>query len=186
LWHKLCHYIKAITPRLAFFQSGAKAEACRAIGYLERSNHNDKTRQELPMEVHNAVTPTAEQIEGFLAPDATGPIYMLNLLKFKAHAEYEDGRETSLSGREAYALYAAEVAKVITQVGGKLTFAADVARLMLGEVEELWDQVGIAMYPSRAAMFQMIQLPKYAEISVHRTAGLAGQLNIETVAPPAG
>jgi uncharacterized protein (DUF1330 family) len=109
----------------------------------------------------------------------------LNLLKFKQHAEYEDGRETSLSGREAYALYAAEVAKVITQVGGKLTFAADVARLMLGEVEELWDQVGIAMYPSRAAMFQMIQLPKYAEISVHRTAGLAGQLNIETVAPPA-
>ena len=138
------------------------------------------------MEVHNAVTPTAEQIEGFLAPDATGPIYMLNLLKFKAHAEYEDGRETSLSGQEAYALYAAEVAKVITQVGGKLTFGANVARLMLGEVEELWDQVAIAMYPSRAAMFQMIQLPKYAEISVHRTAGLAGQLNIETVAPPAG
>ena len=87
------------------------------------------------MEVHNAVTPTAEQIEGFLAPDAAGPIYMLNLLKFKAHAEYEDGRETSLSGREAYMLYATEVAKVITQVGGKLTFGADVKRLMLGEVE---------------------------------------------------
>jgi hypothetical protein len=26
----------------------------------------------------------------------------------------------------------------------------------------------------------MIQLPEYAEISAHRTAGLAGQLNIET------
>ena len=135
------------------------------------------------MEVHNAVTPTAEQIEGFLAPDAAGPIYMVNLLKFKAHAEYEDGRETSLSGREAYMLYATEVAKVITKVGGKLTFGGDVKRLMLGEVEELWDQVAIAMYPSRAAMFEMIQLPAYAEISVHRTAGLAGQLNIETVAP---
>ena len=135
------------------------------------------------MQVHNAVTPTVEQIEGFLAPDAAGPIYMLNLLKFKAHAEYEDGRETSLSGREAYMLYATEVAKVITQVGGKLTFGAEVKRLMLGEVEELWDQVAIAMYPSRAAMFEMIQLPAYAEISVHRTAGLAGQLNIETAAP---
>ena len=135
------------------------------------------------MEVHNAVTPSAEQIEGFLAPDAAGPIYMLNLLKFKAHAEYEDGRETSLSGREAYMLYATEVAMVITQVGGKLTFGGDVKRLLLGEVEELWDQVAIAMYPSRAAMFEMIQLPAYAEISVHRTAGLAGQLNIETVAP---
>ena len=135
------------------------------------------------MVVHNAVTPSAEQIEGFLAPDAAGPIYMVNLLKFKAHAEYEDGRETSLSGREAYMLYATEVAMVITQVGGKLTFGGDVKRLLLGEVEELWDQVAIAMYPSRAAMFEMIQLPAYAEISVHRTAGLAGQLNIETVAP---
>ena len=135
------------------------------------------------MEVHNAVTPTAEQIEGSLAPDASGPIYMLNLLKFKEHAEYEDGRETSLSGREAYTLYATEVAKVITQVGGKLTFGADVARLMLGEVEELWDQVAIAMYPSRTAMFEIIQLSEYADMSVHRTAGLQGQLNIETVAP---
>ena len=137
------------------------------------------------MEVHNAVTPTAEQIEEFLAPDAAGPIFMVNLLKFKERAEYEDGRETPLSGREAYALYAAEVAKVITEVGGKLIFGANVERLMLGEVEELWDQVAIAMYPSRAAMFEMIQLPEYAAISVHRTAGLAGQLNIETVAPAA-
>ena len=137
------------------------------------------------MEVHNAVTPTAEQIEGFLAPDAAGPIFMVNLLKFKERAEYEDGRETPLSGREAYALYATEVAKVITEVGGKLIFGANVERLMLGEVEELWDQVAVAMYPSRAAMFEMIQLPEYAAISVHRTAGLAGQLNIETVAPAA-
>ena len=135
------------------------------------------------MQVHNAVTPTEEQIEGFFAPDAAGPIQMLNLLKFKAHAEYEDGRETSLSGREAYMLSATQVAKVIAQVGGKLTFGAEVKRLMLGEVEELWDQVAIAMYPSRAAMFEMSQLPEYAEISVHRNAGLAGQLNIETVAP---
>ena len=108
------------------------------------------------MEVHNAVTPTAEQIEGFIAPDAAGPIFMVNLLKFKERAEYEDDRETPLSGREAYALYAAEVAKVITQVGGKLIFGANVERLMLGEVEELWDQVAIAMYPTRAAMFEMI------------------------------
>ena len=57
------------------------------------------------MEVHNAVMPTAAQIEGFPAPDATGPIFMVNVLKFKADAEYEDGRETPLSGREAYALH---------------------------------------------------------------------------------
>jgi hypothetical protein len=73
------------------------------------------------------------------------------------------------------------VAKLLPKVGGSLEFGADVERLMLGDVEELWDQIAIAMYPSRAAMLEMIQMPEYGEISVHRTAGLAGQLNIETV-----
>ena len=32
---------------------------------------------------------------------------------------------------------------------------------MLGEVEDLWDQVAIAMYPSRKAMLEMISDPDY-------------------------
>ena len=51
---------------------------------------------------------------------------------------------------------------------------------MLSEVEELWDDVAIAMYPSRAAMLEMVSSPEYQAIAVHREAGLAGQLNIET------
>ena len=62
-------------------------------------------------------------------------------------------------------------------------FSAEVDRLMLGEVEELWDTVAIAMYPSRKAMLEMMSSPEYQEIAVHRSAGLAGQLNIETVEP---
>ena len=38
------------------------------------------------------------------------------------------------------------------------------------------------MYPSRAAMLEMISSPEYQAILVHREAGLAGQLNIETTA----
>jgi uncharacterized protein (DUF1330 family) len=133
------------------------------------------------MEVHNAVSPTEAQIKEFFEPAAKAPIYMINLLKFHEHATYEDGRETALSGREAYALYVNAVATLIQQVGGQIGFSGQISRLMLGEVESLWDEVAIAMYPSRAAMMEMIQLPEYTEISVHRTAGLAGQLNIETV-----
>ena len=51
---------------------------------------------------------------------------------------------------------------------------------MLGEAEELWDKVAIAMYPSRAAMLEMMSSPEMQEIGAHRAAGLAGQLNIET------
>ena len=36
------------------------------------------------------------------------------------------------------------------------------------------------MYPTRRAMFDMARSDGMREISMHRTAGLAGQLNIET------
>jgi len=133
------------------------------------------------VKVENAVVPNADQLAGFAEPGGEGPIYMVNLLKYRDKAAYDDGRDTDLTGQQAYGLYSAEVAKLILEVGGELKFGASVERLMLGEVEELWDTVAIAMYPSRAAMLEMMQKPRYQEIAVHRTAGLAGQLNIETV-----
>ena len=53
-------------------------------------------------------------------------------------------------------------------------------RLALGEIEELWDVVGLAVWPSRQVMLEVMQSKEFREIGVHRTAGLAGQLNIET------
>ena len=132
------------------------------------------------MQVKNSVYPNAEQLQGFAEPGPDGPIYMVNLLKFKDQAEYADGRETDLSGQQAYALYAEGVSKLLRKHGGAPCFSAPVDRLMLGEVEELWDSVAIAMYPSRAAMLAMMQDPEMAQIGQHREAGLAGQLNIET------
>ena len=132
------------------------------------------------MKVENSVIPTQEQMAGFMSPGPDGPISMVNLLKFKEKAVYKDGRETELTGQEAYALYSRGVMKTLATVGGKLVFSGDVSRLMLGEVEDLWDTVAIAQYPSRAEMLEMMQLPEYQEIAAHRTAGLAGQLNIET------
>ena len=135
------------------------------------------------MEVINQVTPNKEQMQGFLAPGHDRPIYMLNLLKFKDRAEYEDGRDTDLTGEEAYSIYGREVVRLLASVGAAPIFGAQVERLMLGEVEDLWDSAAIAMYPSRAAMLEMISTPEYQEISVHRSAGLAGQLNIELINP---
>ena len=132
------------------------------------------------MKYENAVLPNEEQIKGFFEPGPEGPIYMVNLLKFKVKAEYEDGRKTDLTGRQAYDLYAVRVAELLKEFGGGGIFAADVERLILGEVEELWEEVAIAMYPSRQAMLDMMQSTVMQEISAHRAAGLAGQLNIET------
>ena len=135
------------------------------------------------MNVENAVTPTPEQIQELAEEGHDRPIYMVNLLKFKQKAEYADGRETSLTGQEAYGLYGAEVVAHLAKVGGKPVIAGQVTGLRLGEVEELWDAVAIAMYPSRKAMLAMIMDREYQKSEQHRTAGLAGQLNIEMVLP---
>ena len=73
------------------------------------------------MEFNNSVHPTKEQMEGFLEGDTDTPIAMVNLLKFKKKAEYEDGRDTQMSGKEAYQIYAIEVQEHLKKVGAKLT-----------------------------------------------------------------
>jgi hypothetical protein len=134
--------------------------------------------------VENSVYPNDVQIAAFAEPGPDGPIYMVNLLKFKDLAKYDDGRETTLSGREAYQIYANAVTGLLGEFGGALQFHSQVSHLTIGEVEDLWDDVAIAMYPNRAAMMAMGISDRMQEIGVHRAAGLKGQLNIETFQPP--
>jgi hypothetical protein len=136
------------------------------------------------MNVENKLDPSGEQIQELLQPGPEGPIYMVNLLKFKDRAEYADGRATDLSGRDAYTIYGRAVAELLPKFGGAAVFVADVTFLTLGATDELWDEVAIASYPNRAALVAMSTSDEWREISVHREAGLAGQLNIETVAQP--
>ena len=63
---------------------------------------------------------------------------------------------------------------------GEIVFSAVLKGMVVGEVEELWDWVVIAEYPSRKAMLEMVMDSEYQKSEEHRSAGLAGQLNIET------
>ena len=133
------------------------------------------------MKIVNEVIPTdPERLAQFFEPGPDGPIYMVNLLKFKDTAEYEDGRDTDLTGAAAYARYGAAVIPLLAEHGGRIVFSGAISWLMLGQADDMWDQVAVAEYPNRAALVAMTTSPAYAEIAVHRTAGLAGQLNIET------
>jgi len=134
------------------------------------------------MEVINEVRPSdPAHIQKMIAPGPPGPVFMVNLLKFKDKAEYEDGRETELTGREAYAIYGKAVADILPKFGGRFFFAGDVTFLALGQVEDLWDEVAIAVYPERPAMVKMSMSEEWQAAGIHRAAGLAGQLNLETV-----
>ncbi len=132
------------------------------------------------MQVINAVIPPMEQAMTFFGGAEDGPFVMVNLLKFKPKAEYEDGSDAHLTGAEAYARYGDEVRKLVEGLGGKVRYGGQVTGLMIGEVEELWDMVALAEYPSLAAFRQMALSPQMHAIEHHRKAGLAGQLNIKT------
>lgn len=132
------------------------------------------------MKVINTVLPTQAQFQDFFGHPEDGPFVMVNLLKFKEKAEYDDGSDAHLSGREAYARYGAVVTGLIEALGGRIRYTGAVTGLLLGEVEDLWDAVALAEYPSLAAFQAMAVSPEMHAIERHRKAGLAGQLNIRT------
>ena len=121
--------------------------------------------------------------EFFNALDPEAPLVMINLLKFKEKAKYPDERETQLSGAEAYKIYGEAVEKLIEGLGGKLLHAGRVTGILMGEIDELWDTVGIVEYPTPGAFRGMLESEEYKQAHLHREAGLSGQLNIATTSP---
>ena len=115
--------------------------------------------------------------------DPNAPLVMINLLKFKEKAEYPDGRQSTLSGGEAYNIYGEAVVKMIESRGGIMVHSGRVTGILTGKVEALWDAVGIVEYPSPSAFRDMLDSDEYQQAHIHREAGLAGQLNISTSSP---
>jgi uncharacterized protein (DUF1330 family) len=133
------------------------------------------------MIVENRLYPDRQQREELAQPGPDGPIVMVNLLKYRERAQYPDGRDAELSGRAAYERYGRLFLPLLHGIGGRLLFSGNVNGLAVGAVDELWDEVALAEYPSRTVFLQLTSTAEYAEIAVHRQAGLEGQLNIETV-----
>lgn len=131
-----------------------------------------------------AIAPRPEQLEQ-LAKNVPkdGALLMLNLLKFKEKAEYADGRDSELTGEQAYALYGQGVGPLILKHGGRPVFASKCGTLVIGDGELAWDAVAIVEYPSLEAFGAMTSSEAYQEIHVHRDAGLAHQLLVHCYTP---
>jgi uncharacterized protein (DUF1330 family) len=119
-----------------------------------------------------SIEPTPEQmaqLAGAAAEDS-GPIVMLNLLRFKAQA---DGIDEGVSGVEAYGRYGEAAQRFLSGVGGKVLFAGAARHSVIGPVEGEWDLVILVRYPSRSAFLAMITDAEYLAIHAHRDAALA-------------
>jgi len=126
-----------------------------------------------------ATQTTPEQLGAFVnrAP-ANGPLTMLNLLKFRPRAAYADGRETALTGADAYGIYGTGVTRMIYRLGGKMVFAGAANAQLIGDDDLPWDMVIIMEYPSLQAFLNMIASDEYQALQVHREAGLEHQVLI--------
>ncbi len=100
-------------------------------------------------------------------PD-TGPVVMINLLRFRAASTDGDG-----SGWEAYQRYSRMVSPQIRAVGGTTLWAGNAEGAAYGDLEDRpWDFVVLVRYPSRGAFLTMVTSAAYAMANVHRDNGV--------------
>ena len=116
------------------------------------------------------IDPTREQFGAMMKLPDDGPIHMLNLLKLRVRAAYEDGREAT--GAEAYRAYGKESGPIFQRVGGKIIWSGDPKIVLIGPEEESWDLAFIAAYPNATAFGEMVKDPDYQKVVKHRQAAV--------------
>jgi hypothetical protein len=108
-------------------------------------------------------------------PDEDGPVWMVNLMKYREVADYSDGRDSAISGREADDLYTPR--ESLAAIGAEIVFGGEVDQQLLGDAP-IWDRVGVVKYPTRRSFIEMQSRPDFQRQHVHKDAGMAGTIVI--------
>ncbi len=103
-----------------------------------------------------------------MEPAEDSYVWMINLMKYKARALYEDGTDGGRSGMEADDEYAP--VDVLGELGAAVAFMGTVERQVEGTPD--WDRVAIVRYPNRMSFMTMEQREDFQEKHVHKEAGM--------------
>jgi hypothetical protein len=123
-----------------------------------------------------------EQLQRMIDAPTEGPFFMFNLIKYRERAQYADGRETDLTGREADALYSPF--DFLQAIDARLAFVADVDTQIDGD-ETVWDTVAVVEYPCPLAFMAMVAHPEFQARAVHKDAGVEKTIVMVTrLSPP--
>ncbi len=128
-----------------------------------------------------AIYPTAEQLQELMKGPQDQPVVMLNLLRFKPHADASHEGDTGL---EAYNRYGTEMRKFVESKGARVIWAGRADSQVIGEGGEEFHVVALVEYPSRKAFAEITQDPFVTEIGKHRAAGLEMQCLIAMTEAP--
>lgn len=105
-----------------------------------------------------------------LIANPTERFYMVNLIKYRERAEYADGRETDLTGREANALY--DPLPFILAMGGRIVYNSAVDQQIDGGDDVVWEDVAVVEYPCPIGFLAMVTSPEFEETRIHKDAGV--------------
>jgi len=105
----------------------------------------------------------------FARDEPGGPMWALNLMKYRERAEYADGRESSISGMAADDVYAPH--EHLRKVGSRLIMMAPVVHQLVGD-GHAWDRIAIAQYRDRMAMIEMSSNDDFKKDEDHKEAGM--------------
>ena len=104
----------------------------------------------------------------FARDEPGGPMWALNLMKYRDQAQYVDGRESGLSGAEADEVYAPH--EHLAAVGSRIILVAPVLHHLIGD-EWRWDSIAIAQYRNRMALIEMNSSKEFEKSHDHKEAG---------------
>ena len=116
-----------------------------------------------------------------MPPEDDGPVWMVNLMKYRDVADYADGRESTISGRDADDAYSP--LDSLAAVGARPVFFGNVDQQLLGD-EPKWDRIGVVKYPTRKSFIDMQSLPSFQKSHHHKDAGMETTIVIGTQPMP--
>ncbi len=132
---------------------------------------------------YGTVDHDAFEMLGSFPPEDDGPVWMVNLMRYRDRADYVDGRDTDLTGREADDLYAP--LDTLADLGAEVVLFGEVEDQLLGDGPR-WDRVAVVKYPTRRSFVEMQTRPDFQEHHAHKDAGMEATFIIagQPFAPP--
>ena len=120
--------------------------------------------------------PTQQSGRAFFTRGITGKVVMLNLLRFRATADYSSTPELAcaepISGEAAYRLYMQHTLPHLERSGGRLLFYGRGGQFLVGPDDERWDAAMLVEQSSAAAFLAFASNADYLAGMGHRTAAL--------------
>jgi uncharacterized protein (DUF1330 family) len=120
--------------------------------------------------------PTQESGRAFFMRGITGRVVMLNLLRYRAIADYSAtprlAPATPVTGEAAYRLYMEHTMPYLEQSGGRVLFFGRGGAFLVGPEGERWDAAMLVEQASTAAFLAFASNAEYLAGIGHRTAAL--------------